>query len=274
MKNLYRPFKVGVVKIKTLSEDTKLFRLKKNKGSFQQNKEGLIFNPGQFVLASLFGYGEAPFGTASSPCNSSYMEIIVRKVGTLTGAMHRLKKGDTLFLRGPYGNGFPIKFFENKDLILVTGGCGIPPIAALTEYIIENRDKFNRVHLIYGAWTSADLLMKNKLKEWKGKINVLLTVDKKTKDWHGHVGWVSELIDDIKVDVQNTAAAMCGPGPMMGALEKILKPMGVSDRRIFVNMERKMQCGIGKCQHCTIGNKYVCYDGPVFTFDQVDKNWD
>jgi len=271
MKNLYLPFKVKIAKIEKLSKDVKLFRLK---GDFAKNEQGLTFVPGQFILIGLFGYGEAPFGPASSSYQDEYIEVIIRRTGTLTEALHQLKQGDEVFMRGPYGNGFPLKFIEGKDMVLVTGGCGIPPIAALIEYIIANRERFGRVYLIYGARTPADLLMKDKLKEWEKEIKVLLTIDKPTKNWSGHVGMVSELIDDIKINSKNAVAAMCGPGPMMDALERILRPLGISDRRIFVSMERKMQCGIGKCQHCAVGDKYVCQDGPVFYFDQIDKAWD
>jgi sulfite reductase subunit B len=274
MKNLYQPFKVKIVKIEKHSHNVKLFRLEKENGDFPKNKQGLVFVPGQFVLVSHFGYGEAPFGTASSPYENSYIDIVVRRVGTLTKALHRLKEGDQIFMRGPYGNGFPLDFISGKDMVMVTGGCGIPPIAALIEYIIANRDKFNRVYLIYGARTPDDLLMKNSLKRWEKEIKIILTVDQPTKDWKGHVGMVTKMIDEIKIDAIDAVAVMCGPGPMMDALEKILRPLGISDRRIFVNMERKMQCGIGKCQHCLVGDKYVCQDGPVFYFDQIDKSWD
>jgi len=283
MENIYQPFKVKIIKIEKHSKDVKLFRLekkgglalpKRSEGGFKKNESGMVFNPGQFILAGIFGYGEAPFGPASSPYQDKFIDIIVRKAGTLTEALHRAKKGDEIFLRGPYGNGFPVDFIEGKDMVMVTGGCGIPPIAALIEYIIENRSKFGQVYLIYGARTPKDLLIKDKLIEWEKDIKVLLTVDKPDKNWKGQVGMVSELVDEIKINARSAVAAMCGPGPMMDALEKILRPLGISDRRIFVNMERKMQCGVGKCQHCTTGEHYVCQDGPVFYFDQIDKNWD
>jgi len=274
MKNLYKPFKVKIIRIEDHSSDTKLFRLKKDKGSFLKNKQGLSFVPGQFVLIGFFGYGEAPFGPASSPYQTSYIDIVVRKVGTLTTALHQLKVGDRVFARGPYGNGFPVNFIFGKDIVMVTGGCGIPPIASLVEYIIKNRNKFGRTYLIYGAKTPADLLLKDRIEKWKKDIKVLLTVDQPDHRWLGSVGMVSNLIDHIEIDPLDAVSAMCGPGPMMDALEKILRPLGISDRRIFVNMERKMQCGIGKCQHCTVGDKYVCQDGPVFNFDQIDKSWD
>lgn len=274
MENIYQPEKVKITKIEPYSADVKLFRFEKEAGEFAKNKEGLAFTPGQFVLAGLFGYGEAPFGLASSPEISQYLEIVVRKTGNLTEALHRLKESDDVFLRGPYGNGFPLDFIRGKDVVMISGGCGIPPIASLTEYIVANRDKFNNVYLIYGAKTPQGILMKDKMKEWGNKIKVLLTVDQPGHDWQGYKGMVSELIDDVAIEPKNAVAAMCGPGPMMEALEKVLRPLGISDRRIFVSMERKMQCGIGKCQHCVTGDKYVCQDGPVFYFDQIDKNWD
>ena len=273
MNNLYKPFKVKIAKIEKHSDDVKLFRLEKD-DLFKKNKDGLFFEPGQFILVSHFGYGEAPFGIASSSYQDSYIDIVVRRVGTLTKALHGLKVGDEIFMRGPYGHGFPIDFMSGKDVVMVTGGCGIPPIASLIEYIIVNKNKFNRVYLIYGAKTPNDLLMKDNFKRWGKDIKILLTVDKPDKKWKGYKGMVSELIDEIKIDAKDAVAAMCGPGPMMDALEKILRPLGISDRRIFVNMERKMQCGIGKCQHCVTGDKYVCQDGPVFNFDEIDKNWD
>lgn len=272
MENIYLPQKVKVVKIETLSPDVKLFRLK---GKFPKNKEGLAFNPGQFILAGIWGYGEAPFGPSSSPFENSYIEIIVRNTGgNVTSAFHKLQEGNNAILRGPLGNGFHLKFMEGKDLVLVTGGCGIPPIASLIEYVIRRRKKFGRTYLLYGARTPQDLLLKKKLKEWEKQIKVILTIDKPHPYWSGRVGFVSEFVKEIEIDAKNACAAMCGPGPMMNTLEKLLQPLGISDRRIFVNLERKMQCGIGKCQHCTTGTKYTCLDGPVFYFDEIDRNWD
>jgi len=194
---------------------------------YLKNKDGLVFEPGQFILVSHFGYGEAPFGIASSSYQDSYIDIVVRRVGTLTKALHGLKVGDDIFMRGPYGHGFPIDFMSGKDVVMVTGGCGIPPIASLIEYIIVNKNKFNRVYLIYGAKTPNDLLMKDNFKRWGKDIKILLTVDKPDKKWKGYKGMVSELIDEIKLDAKDAVAAMCGPGPMMDALEKILRPLGI-----------------------------------------------
>jgi len=190
MKNLYKPFKVKIDKIEKHSSNVNLFRLKKEKGDFLKNDQGLLFNPGQFVLPGIFGYGEAPFGPASSPYQDSYIDILVRRVGVLTEALHKLKKGDEIFMRGPYGNGFPLDFIKGHDIVMVTGGCGIPPIASLIEYVIKNKDDFGRVYLIYGARTPGDLLIKDRIKIWEKEIKVLLTVDQPSKDWKGSVGKV------------------------------------------------------------------------------------
>src|SRR3989344_651387 len=260
--------------VKKMSPNERLFRLKPLNGKFSLNKDGLVFNPGQFVLAGLWGYGEAPFGLASSPLNQNYVELGVRRIGNVTSALHRLDEGDEMTLRGPYGNGYPLDFFRGKDVVMVTGGCGIPPIAALIEYIIANREAFGRVYLLYGVLTPKDLLFKERYDTWEKWIKVILTVDQPTPDWKGHVGLVSDLTKEIEIEPLNTVVAMCGPGPMTFALENVLRPLGIADRRIFVSEERRMSCGIGKCQHCTTGDKYVCIDGPVFYYDQMQGNWD
>ena len=275
MQNIYEPISVKIQKIQEYSESVKLFRLAKLDGSaFPLNEKGLVFMPGQFILAGMWGYGESPFGPASHPNDSSCIEIIVRKVGQVTSAFHSLKEGDELTLRGPYGNGYPVDFFSGKDVILVTGGCGIPPIASLIEHIISNRNDFGEVHLLYGATTPDDLLMKDRMNEWRKKINVVLTVDKPACNWDGNTGFVTDCLEHLKINPANTVAAMCGPGPMISAIENLLNPIGIPDRRIFVSMERKMQCGVGRCQHCVCGDKYVCTDGPVFNLDEIDKAWD
>jgi len=284
--NIYEPKTVKILKIDQLSNNVKRFRLASPK---LKSEGGLLFVPGQFVLAGLLGYGESPFGIASSPYEKKYIDLVIRNTGgNVTSAFHNLKKGDEITLRGPYGNGFPLNFFEGKDLVMATGGCGIPPIAALIEYIIENRKKFGNVYLLYGARTPNDILMKKDIKRWENPIRtnvplsgtasngikVILAVDEPNPGWKGHVGFTTELVPQIDINARRAVATMCGPGPMMDALEKVLRPLGISDRRIFVSIERKMQCGIGKCQHCVIGDKYVCADGPIFNYDEIDKQWD
>ena len=274
MENPLHPRKVKIIKAEQMSPTVRLLRVKGIGKKFPLNKAGLVFTPGQFVLAGVWGVGEAPFGLASSPFEQGYIEIGVRKVGNVTAALNRLNEGNEMTLRGPYGNGYPLEFLNGRDIILITGGCGIPPIAALVEYIIAKRKYFGRVYLLYGALEPRDLLFKERYRHWEKWIDVILAVDRPTPDWKGHVGLVSDLTKEIQINPRNTVASMCGPGPMVDALENVLRPLGIADRRIFVSEERKMTCGVGKCQHCTTGDKYVCLDGPVFYYDQVQGNWD
>ena len=232
MKNLYMPIKAIVTQIEEHSKDVKLFRFKREKGVFPKNREGLIFIPGQFVMAGLWGYGEAPFGLLSSPFENRFGEVLVKRTGIVTSALHRLKVGEELTVRGPYGNGFPIDFFEEKDIVLVSGGCGIPPVAALVEYIIKNRKRFGRIYLLYGAAAPQDILVKDKLNKWSKHINVLLTVDRPAKGWKGYVGMGSEIVKEIEVDPMDAAAAMCGPVPMTEAFQKKFIELGVAASRI------------------------------------------
>jgi len=284
MDNIYEPQLVKITKIEDQSPTVKVFRLEKKSSrmslaksgsKFEKDENGLVFKPGQFVLIGQIGYGESPLGPLSSPYEDKYIEIAVRKTGTVTNYLHSLKEGDEITFRGPYGNGFPLDFMEEKDIVCATGGCGIPPIASLVEYIIKNKENFGKTYVLYGARSPEELLMRDRIKEWeKEGIKVILTIDKPADGWKGPVGFVTDLVKEIDINEANAVATMCGPGPMTGALEQILRPLGISDRRIFVSMERKMQCGVGKCQHCTTGKKYVCLDGPVFNYDEIENNGD
>lgn len=276
MENIYLPQKLIISEIEEQSPTVKLFRLKKEKGDFELNDKGMAYIPGQFVLIGQVGYGEAPFGLLSSPYQNKYLEVAVRKTGgVVTTYLHSLKPGDAINMRGPYGNGFPLEFFEVKDIILATGGCGIPPIASLIEHIIHDRDRFGDIYLIYGSKNPEEILLKERMEEWKKKdVNVDVTIDKPFLGWTGNVGFVADLAKKIKINPNRTAVMMCGPGPMVDSLLKVFLPAGISPKDIFNSEERRMQCGVGKCQHCTIGSKYVCMHGPVFSYDQIQKNHD
>lgn len=271
MKNIYLPKIVKIKAVNDLSPTVKLFCVA---NPFSKQSNGMYFIPGQFFLLGKIGYGEAPFGVLSSPYEKKYLEFAIRKAGNVTNYLHTLRAGGTIEIRGPYGNGFPLDFMKEKDVVLITGGCGIPPIAALIEYIILYRQNFGNVYLLYGAKSPEELLLKDRFKKWERYINIILTIDKPHPQWHGPVGFVSDLVKKIKINELDAVAVMCGPGPMMDALEKILRPLGISDRRIFVNIERKMQCGIGKCQHCNCNKNYTCLNGPVFTYDEIENAYD
>ncbi|MEK7519688.1 MAG: FAD/NAD(P)-binding protein [Patescibacteria group bacterium] len=272
-ENAYKPQPATILDIETLSPSVKLFTLKLRK-PFKKNTQGLYFTPGQFVMAGEIGYGESPFGVASSPY-SPLIKLCVRAVGNLTNELHRKEKGETLTVRGPYGNGFPIKKMAKKHVIMAAGGVGIPPIVPLVEYIIKNRPKFSETHLLYGAATPQDLLFRAEYPRWQTHgIDMCLTIDKPSSGWEGEIGFVSALCKIIDVDPRETVVVTCGPGPMMDAMEKTVHPLGVSDENIYISDERRLRCAIGKCQHCTTGRKYVCMDGPIFAYADIKDNWD
>ena len=273
MNNLYKPQSAKIVGIEELSPTVKFFTLRLAK-KFKKNKDGLYFTPGQFVMAGEIGFGESTFGLASSPYNAD-IKICVRKVGNVTSELHRKEKGDAIFIRGPYGNGFPVKKFARKNIVMAAGGVGIPPLVPLIEYAIKNKNRLGEVHLLYGSATPGDLLFKKEYPRWqKGGVDICLTIDKPTPGWEGEIGFVSMLCKQIDIDPRSTVAAICGPGPMMASMEKTIHPLGIADENIYISDERRLKCGIGKCQHCTCGHKYICLDGPVFPYSEMKNHWD
>ncbi|MBD3387931.1 MAG: hypothetical protein GF416_02680 [Candidatus Altiarchaeales archaeon] len=268
--NTYKPYDAVVADIKSLSPDSVLLTLKLKDAEAARNFK---FIPGQFIQLSLAGYGEIPVGIASGPSDRKHIQCSVRKVGNVTGAVHRLEPGDEVGVRGPFGNGFEEKRIKGKDLLIITGGCGIPPMRSLLLHAIENKRKFKGVTLLYGSRTQQDLLFRKEYAEWAKKANVLLTVDSEdapddSLSLQCGVGVVTNLLDKVKVG-KNTVACMCGPPIMYKFVVKKLLEMGLAEDRILVSMERRMKCGVGKCQHCTRGSRYVCLDGPIFTYKEL-----
>ncbi len=265
MKNNYLPKEVIIKKIESFTPDTKLYTLKLT------NNQKLEFAPGQFVMASLLGYGEAPFGIASSPFKKDDFKICVRKVGQLTKFLDKLKVEDSFGVREPYGNGFPLKELEGKDIILAAGGTGMAPIVSLVEYLTALRPKFGKIYLLYGAKTPDDLLFSSEFAKWGKSIELCLTVNEPDKNWKEKTGFITGLCKTIEVDCQNTKVIMCGPPIMYKAMVSELEKLDISNDNIYVSLERRMRCGIGKCQHCVFGTKYVCQDGPVFRYSEINN---
>lgn len=273
IENLYKPQLAKIIEIEELSPTVKLFALRLAK-KFKKDKNGLYFTPGQFVMAGEIGYGESTFGLASSPYNAD-IKICVRKVGNVTSELHRKQIGDTISIRGPYGNGFPISKMAKKSVIMAAGGVGIPPLVPLIEYVIKNKKKLAETHLLYGGATPKDLLFKKEYPRWqKQGLDICLTIDKPTPGWEGEIGFVSMLCKQINIDPRSTIVAICGPGPMMASMEKTIHPLGIADENIYISDERRLKCGIGKCQHCTCGHKYLCLQGPVFPYSEIKEHWD
>jgi sulfhydrogenase subunit gamma (sulfur reductase) len=272
--NTYLPYEMLVSGVEPLSDDSILLTMKFKNPS---DERSFNFIAGQFIELSLAGFGEIPVGIASAPYDKKHIQVSVRKVGNVSAAVHRMEVGDTVGIRGPFGNGFKPDWLKGMDLVVVSGGCGIPPMRSLILDVLDHRDEYGDVKLLYGSRTQQDLLFRKEYKKWAKNIDVRLTVDKdenrdsKLKMDCG-VGVVTGLLDGIKLTA-NTVAVMCGPPIMYKFVGKKLIDMGLSADRIYVSLERRMKCGIGKCQHCTSGSRYVCIDGPVFTYKQVMEEY-
>jgi len=262
-KQLYIPKFVRIASVRDESALVKSYKLKVNEE----------FKPGQFFQVSVLGFGEAPISISSSPAEKGFIELTVRNTGKVTNAIHKLSRNDTLGLRGPYGNSFPIEHMINRDLIFVAGGIGLAPLRSLINYVLDNRKRYGRIYLLYGAKTPNEMIFKDELRQWKGlkDFNVLLTVDRAEDGWGGNVGVVTTLFDKLSFDSKNYTAFVCGPPIMIRYTIYKLLELGLNARDIIATLERYMKCGVGKCGHCYIDDKYVCIDGPVFSCQQLKE---
>lgn len=261
MNNSYIPNIIRIRRVVKETPDVKTFYL----------EHKLAFIPGQFLELSCFGAGEAPISISSSPDEDS-LKISFRRTGCVTKGLFDLKENDYVGIRGPFGNGFPPGLLNMKNILLIGGGIGLAPLRSLLKFIISgSKNKAGRTILLYGARSPQELLYKKELKQWAKDIELLVTVDKPDAAWNGSVGVVIELFNKIHIEPADTAAFICGPQIMMRfGTEKLLR-LGLRPSNIVFSMERYMKCGAGKCGHCYIADKFVCRDGPVFTYEQLDN---
>lgn len=237
--------------------------------TFRMEYEGEVA-PGQFFEVSIPKYGEAPISV--SGIGENYIDITIRKVGRVTDAIHTLKPGQSLFLRGPYGNGFDLDNFKGKEIIVAAGGTGLAPVKGIVDYFSDNKDEAKNTTLICGFKSPSDILFKEDLKRWKNRINTILTVDEGDKDYEGRVGLITEYIKDIEIEnIDEANVVVVGPPMMLKFTLKEFLDMGIKKENIWVSYERKMCCGIGKCGHCKIDDTYVCLDGPVFNYTKAEE---
>jgi NAD(P)H-flavin reductase len=236
-------------------------------------RESFLYRPGQFAELSIFGVGECPIGIASSPTQKGLLEFCVRAVGTVTNAIHNLEAGDKLGVRGPLGNSWPVDEVRGKDLLFIGGGIGLPPLRSLIQYVLDKREEYGAVEIVYGARSPQDLVYKAELKEWEERedVDLHVTVDVGDETWAGPVGFVPPFLKDINPSPRNKVTFTCGPPIMIKLVVDALEEMGYADADIITTLEMKMKCGVGKCGRCNIGDKYVCRDGPVFSFEQLRK---
>jgi sulfite reductase subunit B len=256
-----------IIELTHLTEQEKLFRIS------MQNGEALDHDPGQFVEVSLFGVGEAPISICSSPTRSDFFELCIRNTGRVTAALHQLKRGDSIGIRGPYGIGFPVMPMEGNDIILIAGGLGIAPLRSLINYIIDNRRDFGKVDILFGCRDPESMLFCDELDFWRERIdiNFCCSVDVAAPEWEGNVGLITALIPGINLDPPKTIAIACGPQPMYRYVIAELLKKGIPQSHIYLSLERHMKCGLGKCGHCQIDHLYCCQDGPVFNYRQIKK---
>lgn len=229
----------------------------------------LAHQPGQFVQVSVLGIGEAPISVSSGPCDGPSFEIVVRACGNVTNAIHRLEAGAKLGVRGPFGNGFDMESMKGKDLLMVAGGIGLVPMRSLIHAVLQNREDFGDVTILFGCKTPEERLFLDELDTWRERSDVKLheAVDRPHPDWDGHVGVITTLFPKVEIgSPKDTVAVVVGPPIMYRFVIIECLNAGIDEEHIVMSLERNMKCGIGKCGHCQINQKYVCQDGPVFTY--------
>ena len=267
---------VGIITdIREETPDVKTFRVNAPEG-------GKLFEhmPGQCAMLCVPGVSEGMFSITSSPTNKEYQEFSIKRCGMLTEMLHSLEVGSEITVRGPYGNNFPVDtVLKGKDLVFIAGGIGLAPLRSVINYVIDNRADYGKVDIIYGSRSADDLVQLKEIQEvWMNTpgINVHLTIDREQEGWNGHVGFVPTFVKELGESGQvefgiNTISLICGPPIMIKFVLGALGDMGVSKTQIYTTLELRMKCGVGKCGRCNIGSKYVCKDGPVFRFDEVDE---
>jgi NAD(P)H-flavin reductase len=231
----------------------------------------LVFEPGQFNMLYAFGVGEVPISISGDPGKPGILVHTTREVGTVTRAMRKLKAGDSLGVRGPFGVGWPVTEARGADVVIVAGGIGLAPLRPALYQVLAARKYYGKVVLLYGTRTPADILFRRELQQWHSRfdLEVDVTVDRAMGDWRGNVGVVTSLIPRAPFDPHSAVAMICGPEVMMRFTVQELERRGVSLANIYISMERNMKCGIGLCGHCQLGPTFICKDGPVFPYHRI-----
>jgi len=273
-KNPYIPIPVDVDKIITevTTKDIKTFRF-----TFVNKEDEEVFQylPGQFAELSIFGKGESPIGIASSPTDKGYIEFTVQKAGVVTSELHSLEEGTRMGVRGPLGNTWPIDYLEGKNVVIVGGGFAFTTLRSLINYMTfeENRSRFGKITVVYGAREPGLLIYKDELARWEKKddIDMYVTVDKGDESWAGREGFVPTVCKEVAPGSKNAVTVICGPPIMIRFTLPVFFELGFSKENIYTSLEMRMKCGIGKCGRCNVGHKYVCKDGPVFSLAELDE---
>jgi len=264
--NSMRPLLGTLVGIKDLADAIKLFQVKLHGDSFD-------YRPGQFAFLSAFGAGEAPFGIASIPSRSSTLEFAINRVGTVTTALHRLELGAVVGVRGPMGNGFPLDDIRGKNVVVLGGGIGGAPLRPVIHTILDNRADYGHLAILWAARSPSLLVFTDEYDAWSAApdAELHLTVDQGDAAWSGQVGLITTLLERVAPSPENAVAVICGPPIMIKFVILTLEKLGFAHEQMIMTLEAKMKCGLGKCGRCNLGDKFVCLDGPVFSYTQVSR---
>ena len=265
---LYMPIPATIEKVEDETPSIKTFTFRP--------REPVVFEAGQFVELTVPGIGEAPFTPSSSPRIAEQMGITIMKVGRVTERLHAMGPGDEVGIRGALGRAYPIEKFRGREILIAGGGCGVGPLRALILSLVDDLDAYERVMVRYGARSSGDLVFREAASRgWdrEDALDVLMTVDVGDPHWDGHVGVLPTILTEQYLDCHpdRGVAVMCGPPLMMRFTVMKLLERGYRPENIYLSLEQNMSCGVGKCGHCRLGRHYICTDGPVFTYDQIQS---
>ena len=264
--NIFLPRECKITHVKQVTKTERHFTLR------HADNSKVKFNPGQILEVSLFGFGEIPLGYASSPTRENTFDIVIRTVGRVSTALNKLNEGDSLFVRGPLGSGFPLEELQNKNILVVAGGIGLCPTRYMIQYITDRRNEFKNFTLFYGARDPSQQMFHEDIAKWKAAKDVDYheIVDKTDGKWTGNVGVITELFKKTTI-TPDTRVIICGPPIMFRFVIAECDKIGISRDNVYVDLERRMKCGVGKCGHCQINDSYVCVDGPVFRYSDIQN---
>lgn len=269
-RNPYRPYLGILVGVEDLATDIKLFQVRLNGA---EKRENFAYRPGQFAFVSAFGVGEAPFCLTSAPSRGQILEFAINKVGTVTSALHRLGEGDVVGIRGPFGNWFSLDEMRGKNVLLLGGGIGGAPLRPVIHTILDNHADYGKLTILWAARLPPLLIFKEEFDTWRAApdTELHLTVDQGDEAWTGNVGLITELLEKVAPSPENAVAITCGPPIMIKFTMLTLEKLGFTRDQMIITLEAKMKCGMGKCGRCNLGEKFVCTDGPVFSYAEVSK---
>lgn len=270
--NIYQPSTMRIAAARDEAPDVRTLKLEFTDESYRESFFR-AYRTGMFGIYGLPGEGESVFCVASPPTRTGYIECTFRKAGRVTGALFAREEGQTITFRGPYGNFFPIDAWKGRDLLFIAGGIALPPMRSVIWNVLDRREDFGNVQIVYGARSAADLVYKNELQEWAQRKDVSLTVTVdpggETPDWKGKVGFVPSVLKGLAPAAKNCLAIVCGPPIMIKLTMPVLAGLGFGPADIYTTLENRMKCGVGKCGRCNVGSAYICKDGPVFTLEQL-----